>query len=136
MFPLAKPKERACLYSFDAEEDICVCGCACKIRALNVGLADHARHADPLVCANGFYKVAVRRCEYILEMLNNGDVNGDLLCGLVGSSDFTPALHCIAAHREIEFQGLSTACERGVSSSRGDRPAHGAFAREVCQLAY
>ena len=55
-------------------------------------LADHACHADPLVCADGCHEEGIGRFEKILEVRNDGDVDRDLLCGLVGSSDFTSAL--------------------------------------------
>ena len=53
MSSYANPRKGlALVLTFDAKKIICVCGFANKIRTLNMGLADHACRADPLVCAH------------------------------------------------------------------------------------
>ena len=46
-----------------------------KVRTLDVGLADHACHADPLVSADRCYEERIGRFEYILEMRHDGNAD-------------------------------------------------------------
>ena len=74
-----------------------------------MGFADHACHADPLVCANGCDKERARRFQYILEVRYYGDVYGNLLSGLVSSSDFAPTSQSVVAQGKAQLKGFHPA---------------------------
>ena len=70
-----------------------------------MGFTDHSSHADPLACADGCDKQRVRLFQYLLEMGDHGDIDRDLLCGLVSPSDLAPAPQSFVAHGETHFKG-------------------------------